>query len=51
MEKELAPIRERAKELAADPKRVTAALERGAERARAIASKTLREVKQIMGLV
>jgi len=51
MEKELAPIRERAKALAADPKRVTAALEHGAERARAIASKTLGEVKKIMGLV
>jgi tryptophanyl-tRNA synthetase len=51
MEKELAPIRERARVLEADPQRVTAALAQGADRARAIARTTLAEVKQIMGLI
>ena len=50
MERELEPIRQRARELAADPARVTKILATGAERARTIARKTLAEVKQIMGL-
>ena len=51
IEKELAPIRERAKGLASDPDRVTKVLASGADRARAIAQRTLGEVKRIMGLI
>jgi tryptophanyl-tRNA synthetase len=47
---ELTPIRERAKELNADPKRITQALELGASKARAVAKTTIREVKEKMGL-
>ena len=45
----LAPIRERAAALRADPKRVEDILRDGAERARAIARATLDEVKRRMG--
>jgi tryptophanyl-tRNA synthetase len=44
-----APMRARAAELGADPAMVDAILERGAERARAIAATTLRETKRLMG--
>lgn len=47
---ELAPIRERREELAAEPERVWKALESGAERARAVATETMREVRSAMGL-
>jgi tryptophanyl-tRNA synthetase len=47
---ELTPIRERAKELNADPKKITQALELGASKARAVATTTIKEVKETMGL-
>lgn len=47
---ELAPIRERARELEADPDRVYEILEAGAERSRRIARETLRAVTERMGL-
>jgi tryptophanyl-tRNA synthetase len=47
---ELAPIRARREELAADPERVWRILEAGAERARAVAVETMREVRSAMGL-
>lgn len=47
---ELAPVRARAAELQARPEVVTEMLDAGAERARSIASETLSEAKQIMGL-
>lgn len=47
---ELTPIRERAALLDAEPERVLDALADGARTARAIASETIREVKQHMGL-
>jgi tryptophanyl-tRNA synthetase len=50
MEKELAPIRVRAREIAAQPKRMSEALEAGAERARTVARQTMGEVKTKMGL-
>lgn len=50
MERELAPIRARAAELGAHPKRVAEVLDAGAEHCRAIAGETLREVKDRMGL-
>lgn len=50
MEKELAPVRARAAELAANPARVTALLDAGAERARTVAAATLKHVKERMGL-
>ena len=50
MEKELAPIRSRAKEMAANPAKMKQDLEAGAARARAVAAKTMREVKEKMGL-
>jgi tryptophanyl-tRNA synthetase len=50
MEAELEPIRARAAEIRSDPARVDAALGAGAERARAVAMKTLGEVKERMGL-
>lgn len=46
-----APIRERRAELKARPDYVRAVLREGAEQARAIASATLREVKEAMGLI
>jgi tryptophanyl-tRNA synthetase len=50
MEGELAPIRARAAELAANPATVTDALGRGAERAAIVARRTMAEVKERMGL-
>ena len=50
MEKELAPIRARAREIAAQPKKMAEALETGAERARTVARQTMGEVKTKMGL-
>jgi tryptophanyl-tRNA synthetase len=50
MEKELAPIRARAKEIAANPKKMEKALAAGAEHARSEAQKTMVEVKTKMGL-
>jgi tryptophanyl-tRNA synthetase len=47
---ELTPIRERAKELQSNPGAVSSALEAGAEKARAVAGKTIRRVKEMMGL-
>jgi tryptophanyl-tRNA synthetase len=46
-----APIRERAAELQRDPARVRGILRDGAERARAIASETMRGVRAAMGLL
>lgn len=50
MERELAPIRARAKEIAANPAKVKKDLAAGAEHAREIASGTMTEVKKKMGL-
>ena len=50
MEKELAPIRVRAKEVQAKPKIVADALSSGADHARTLARATMQEVKQRMGL-
>jgi tryptophanyl-tRNA synthetase len=50
MERTLAPIRERALEIAADPRRVEEPLAQGAEKARGLARETLRDVKHLMGL-
>ena len=50
MEKELAPIRARAKEIAANPEKMRADLANGAEHARSIARATMVEVKEKMGL-
>ena len=47
----LAPIQERARELAAHPARVTEILGDGAARARRIARETIREVRDRMGLM
>ncbi|HET9274701.1 MAG TPA: tryptophan--tRNA ligase [Gemmatimonadales bacterium] len=49
MDAAFAPMRARAAELEAEPGRVEAILQRGAERARAIAAATLRETKRRMG--
>jgi tryptophanyl-tRNA synthetase len=46
----LAPMRERYRELRADEEALEAVLREGAERARAIASVTLREVREVMGV-
>ncbi|MDQ6872962.1 MAG: tryptophan--tRNA ligase [Gemmatimonadota bacterium] len=51
MEKELSPIRARAKELAADPKKISETLAAGAESARVVARETMGEVKKKMGLL
>jgi tryptophanyl-tRNA synthetase len=51
MEKDLAPIRAKAKELAADPKKIKSTLAAGADHARTIARGTMAEVKKKMGLV
>ncbi len=48
---ELTPIRERAAALQADPAGVRATLRAGAERARAIAQRTMREVRRRMGFL
>ena len=50
MEKELAPIRARAKEIAANPQKMKKDLAAGAEHARSVASGTMTEVKKKMGL-
>jgi tryptophanyl-tRNA synthetase len=50
MNAELTPIRARAKEISANPKVLTDALAAGSERARAIASDTMRQTKELMGL-
>ena len=50
METELGPIRARAAELRASPEKVDDALAAGNARAKSIASATLGETKQIMGL-
>jgi tryptophanyl-tRNA synthetase len=50
MEKELTPIRARAAELAANPKRVSEIVADGAEHARGVAHETMLEVKDKMGL-
>src|ERR1700687_4905190 len=50
MWRELAPIRARAKEIAANPKEMKADLVAGAEHARSEAQKTMAEVKKKMGL-
>jgi tryptophanyl-tRNA synthetase len=48
---ELTPIRERARALQADPAGVRATLRAGAERARAIAQRTMRDVQRRMGFL
>ena len=50
MDAELKPIRERAKEVAANPGILSDALSSGAARAGEIAKATMRETKQLMGL-
>jgi tryptophanyl-tRNA synthetase len=50
MEKELVPIRARAKEIAANPAKMQKDLAAGAEHASSIARATMKEVKQKMGL-
>ena len=50
MEKELAPIRARAAQIAANPGQMKKDLTHGAEHARSVASATMKEVKQKMGL-
>ncbi|UCF39790.1 MAG: tryptophan--tRNA ligase [Gemmatimonadota bacterium] len=51
MSTRLAPIRERAAELRADPDRMGELLAAGADRARAVARETMREVRERMGLL
>jgi tryptophanyl-tRNA synthetase len=50
MEKELAPIRARAREIAANPARMHKDLAAGAEHAGSVAKETMKDVKQKMGL-
>jgi tryptophanyl-tRNA synthetase len=50
MERELVPIRARARELASDPRKLVDILARGAAHAKEVAGNTMREVKQKMGL-
>jgi len=50
MEKELVPIRARAKELATNPKKLSDALAAGADHAHTVASETMGEVRSKMGL-
>ena len=50
MNAELTPIRTRAAELRAEPSRIDAALALGSERARAVATHTMGEVRERMGL-
>lgn len=47
---ELSPIRQRALDLIADEREVKQALERGAEKAREVANKTMQEVYELTGL-
>jgi tryptophanyl-tRNA synthetase len=51
MEKELGPIRAKAKELAGNPKKITTTLAAGADHARTVARETMGEVKKKMGLL
>jgi tryptophanyl-tRNA synthetase len=51
MEKELAPIRTKAKDLASNPKEITNTLAAGADHARVAARATMGEVKKKMGLL
>lgn len=51
MERELRPIRERAAEIKANPSKLDEILAAGAEHARAVARETIRETKELMGLV
>jgi tryptophanyl-tRNA synthetase len=51
MEKELAPIRARAKDIAGNPAKMRKDLDTGAERARAVAQRTMTEVKEKMGFL
>ncbi len=48
---ELAPIRERAEPYQKDPKKIKILLEEGADKARSIAKETLKDVRNIMGLL
>ena len=50
MNASLAPFRDRRHELAKDPDRVLEVLHDGARRAKTIASQTMREVKEAVGL-
>jgi tryptophanyl-tRNA synthetase len=50
MNAELTPIRKRAADLAAQPGRVEQILDNGAQRAQSLATTTMREVKELMGL-
>ena len=50
MEKELAPIRERAEAIRSNASQLDEMLHAGAARARAVASETIREAKELMGL-
>ena len=50
MEKELAPIRERAIEIRANESQLREILGDGAERARSVARETIRQTKELMGL-
>ena len=50
IDRHFAAAREKRKELAADPETVERVLRRGAERARAVATETLREVREATGL-
>jgi tryptophanyl-tRNA synthetase len=50
MEKELAPIRARAKEIAANPKKLSGTLAAGADHAHTVARETMAQVKTKMGL-
>ena len=50
MERELAPIRQRAAEISANETEIKGFLSQGADKARAIAQETMRETKELMGL-
>ena len=50
MERELAPIREKAAAIRADASQLDDMLRSGAERARSVARETIRETKELMGL-
>jgi tryptophanyl-tRNA synthetase len=50
MNRELAPIRQRAVEIRANPTAIDAALASGAEKARVVAAETMKETRHLMGL-
>ncbi len=50
MDRELSPIREKAAELRANPGSLDAVLREGGERARMVASETIRETRELMGM-